>query len=113
MIATSKMFLATAIPGRPHLPEERRPAPVLPRQVVTPAGLVAALNEQIAARGDCEGLEVAAGAPLAAPYPDADGCNWTPSALRVRIAHGPSTRALGCVRQVVEWARLNLELAEP
>ena len=113
MIATAKMFLATAIPGRPHPPGERRPMPALPRQVVSAAGLVAAVNQQLAARGDCEGLVVEAAATLHAGIPDADGCNWNASALRVRVAHGPSTRALGCVRQVVDWARLNLELAEP
>jgi hypothetical protein len=112
MIATAKMFLTTAIPGRAYLPGERRPTPALRREVVSAAGLVDAVNRHLAARSDCEGLEVAAAAELAAPYPDLDGCNWNPAALRVRVAHGPSTRALAGVRQVVEWARLNLELAD-
>jgi hypothetical protein len=112
MIATAKMFLNTAIPGRAYLPGERRPTPVLPREVVSAAELVKAVNRHLAARPDCEGLEVAAAAELAAPHPDIDGCNWNPTALRVRVAHGPSTRALAGVRQVVEWARLNLELAD-
>lgn len=113
MIATAKMFVSTAIPGRPHPPGERRPMPEVQRQVVSPAQLVAAVNAQLAARQDCEGLEMDAAASLRARFPDADGCNWNPAGLRVRVAHGPSTRALAGVRQVVEWARLNLELAEP
>lgn len=113
MIATAKMFLATAIPGRPNPPGERRPAPVQPRQVVSAAELVDAVNARLAARADCEGLEVEAAGTLRARFADADGCNWSPAALRVRVAHGPSTRALAGVRQVVEWARLNLELADP
>lgn len=113
MIATAKMFLASAIPGRPIPPGERRPTPVMPRRFVTPAELVAAVNEQLAHRADCEGLEVEASATLRARFADAEGCNWNPSALRVRVAHGPSTRALAGVRQVVEWARLHLELSDP
>lgn len=112
MIATAKMFLATAIPGRPYLPGERRPTPALPRQVVSVPELLSAINGQLAARGDCDGLEVSAGSRLRPGIVDADGCNWDPTALQVRVAHGPSTRALVCVRQVVEWARLNLELAD-
>jgi hypothetical protein len=112
MIATAKMFPASAIPGRPYLPGERRaqPAPDFRRQVVTPAELLASVNRQLAARAECEGLIVEADA-IHAELPDPDGCNWNASALRVRVAHGSSTRALGCVRQVVEWARQNLELA--
>ena len=113
MIATAKMFLATAIPGRPKPPGERRPTPVLPRRCVNSAGLVAAVNAELAARPDCERLEVVADGTLRARFADADGCNWSPSALRVRVAHGPSTRALAGVRQVVEWARLHLELEDP
>jgi hypothetical protein len=113
MIATAKMFLASAIPGRPHPPGERRPMPASPRRVVTPVQLLAAVNAELAAREDCEGLEVDSGDALRARFPDADGCNWNAAALRVRVAHGPSTRALAGVRQVVDWARLHLELAEP
>lgn len=113
MIATAKMFLTSAIPGRPHPPGERRPLPPMARQVVTPAQLLAAVNAQLQARKDCEGLEVAAAGRLRARFPDGDGCNWNTAGLAVRVAHGPSTRALAGVRQVVEWARLNLELAEP
>lgn len=32
---------------------------------------------------------------------------------RPTLPHGSSTRALRCVGQVVEWARLNFELEEP
>jgi hypothetical protein len=113
MIATAEMFIARAIPGRPTLPHERRAAAsVQLRQMVTPGELVQVINRQITGQRDCEGLVIEAGA-LRRPFPDADGCNWTPSGLRVRVEHGSSTRALGCVRQVVEWARLNFELAEP
>jgi hypothetical protein len=114
MIATAEMFLARAIPGRPTLPHERRAqaAPVLPRQRVTPGELVSIINRQLVGHGDCEGLVVEAGA-LRLRFPDEDGCNWTATGLHVRVAHGSSTRALGCVRQVVEWARLNFELGEP
>lgn len=113
MIATAKMFLAAAIPGRPVPPGERRPTPVMPRRSVTPAELVAAVNAELAARADCEGLEVVADPALHARFADADGCNWSAAGLRIRVAHGPSTRALTGVRQVVEWARLHLELAGP
>lgn len=112
MIATAKMFLATAIPGRPRLPGEAEAGPVLPRQPVSLAELIAAVNQQLSARGDCDGLEVEAPASMRPGLPDADGCNWSPSALRLRMAHGPSTRALSGLRHVVEWARLNLELTE-
>lgn len=113
MIATAKMFLTTAVPGRPSPPGERRPMPALPRQAVNAAELVAAVNRQLSSRGDCAGLEVEASAALGVRLPDVDGCNWNPACLRVRVAHGPSTRDLAGVRQVVEWARLNLELWEP
>jgi hypothetical protein len=112
MIATATMFPTSAIPGRPYLPGERRPQPAAARRVVTAAELLESVNHQLATRGDCEGLVLEADA-LRVGLPDPDGCNWNSSALRVRVAHGSSTRALGCVRQVVEWARLNLELAEP
>ncbi len=114
MIATAEMFVARAIPGRPTLPHERRArtARVLPRQLVTPGELVRIINHQVTSRGGCEGLVIEEGA-LRLPYPDADGCNWTPRGLHLRVAHGSSTRALRCVGQVVEWARLNFELEEP
>lgn len=110
MIATADIFAARAIPGRPTLPTERH-APAA-RQLVSPEQLVHILNGHLRERNDCEGLVVEAG-PLRRPYPDADGCNWNASALRVRVSHGASTRALRCMHNVVEWARLNFELAEP
>ena len=113
MIATSRMFrgcpaptLPTAIPGMPGRGVVQAPA----RRRVTAVELVREVNQAFAGRPDCEGLEVDAGA-LVPREPDDDGCNWSPAALRVRVAHGPSTRALGGVRQVVEWARLSFELA--
>ncbi|HEX6912781.1 MAG TPA: hypothetical protein VF142_20405 [Longimicrobium sp.] len=114
MIATAEMFIARAIPGRPTLPHERRAqsVPVEPRRRVTPGELVQVINRQVTGQSDCEGLVIEAGV-LRLPLPDPDGCNWSPCGLHVRVAHGSSTRALGCVRQVVEWARLNFELAEP
>lgn len=113
MIATAEMFIARAIPGRPMLPHERRaqPAPVVSRQAVTTPELVQIINDQLVGRSDCDGLVVDAGA-LHLPHPDPEGCNWSAGGLHVRVAHGSSTRALGCVRQVVEWARLNFDLAE-
>lgn len=113
MIATAQMLrgcsaLPTAVPGMPGRPV----APLLGRRVVTPAELVEQVNHAFAGRPDCEGLEVEAGR-MTAQEPDDDGCNWSPAALRLRVAHGPSTRALAGVRQVVEWARLTFELAEP
>jgi hypothetical protein len=114
MIATAEMFRASAVPGRPTTMAERRTqaaALVLMRQVVTPVQLVESVNRQLAARGDCAGLEVEAG-PLRPLSPDPDGCNWSAGALRVRVAHGASTRALAGVRQVVDWARLHYDLAD-
>jgi hypothetical protein len=113
MIATAEIFLTRAIPGRPMLPHERRsqPAAVVPRQSVTTPELIGIINGQLSGQSDCEGLVIEAGA-IHLPHPDPEGCNWSAGGLHVRVAHGPSTRALGCVRQVVEWARLNFELAE-
>lgn len=113
MIAIAEMFVARAIPGRPTTPSERQAqaARVRARQLVSPEQLVRVINGQLARREDCEGLVIEAG-PLRRAYPDSDGCNWNVAALRVRVAHGSSTRALGCVRDIVEWARLNYELTE-
>jgi len=114
MIATPEMFRASAVPGRPANQAERRSraaAKVLVRHVVTPEELVQTVNRELASRNDCRGLEVVAG-PLRPAHPDRDGCNWNPAALRVRVAHGSSTRALSGMRRVVEWARLNFDLAD-
>jgi DNA-binding transcriptional regulator YdaS (Cro superfamily) len=113
LIAISEMFRARAIPGRRSTPAERRAraAQAAARQVVSPEELVRALNRELARRGDCAGLEVAAG-PQRAAEPDLYGCNWNTAQLRLRLAHGASTRALAGVREVVEWARLNFALAE-
>jgi hypothetical protein len=114
MIATASMFrgcpvLTTAVPG---MPGRTAALSLLARRKVTAAELVEQVSLALAGRPDCEGLEIAAG-PLVPGEPDADGCNWSPSALRLRVAHGPSTRALASVRSVVEWARLSFELAAP
>lgn len=114
MIATAKMFrgcpiLATAVPG---MPGRSAALSSLGRQQVTAAELVEQVNQALAGRPDCEGLEVEAGR-LTPGVPDEDGCNWSTSGLRLRVSHGPSTRALSCVRNVVEWARLSFELAAP
>lgn len=113
MIAIAEMFVARAIPGRPTTPAERRAqnARLRARQLVSPEQLVRIINVQLGARSDCEGLVVEADA-LWRAYPDPDGCNWSAAALRVRVARGSSTRALRCVHDVVEWARLNFELAD-
>lgn len=111
MIATAEMLTAFDKYRFTAAPYGRTAVLARTRQVVTTEQLVEMVNRQLAGREDCEGLEVEAGT-LALRYPDADGCNWTPGALRLRVAHGPSTRALAGVRQVMEWARLNLELAE-
>jgi hypothetical protein len=115
MIATADMFRARAIPGRPMPPAERRrteaAALMLVREVVTPVELVQTVNRRLAARSDCQGIEVEAG-PMMAVQPDPEGCNWNAGALRVRVAHGASTRALAGVRQVVDWARLHFDLAD-
>lgn len=115
MIATSRMFrgcptsiLCTAIPGMPG----RALVQVTVRRRVTAAELVREVNQAFADRRDCEGLSVDARA-LVPGEPDDDGCNWSPTALRLRVAQGPSTRALNGARQVVEWARLSFELVPP
>lgn len=111
MIATSRMFAASA---RHHGEEPRTcrgPALPRPRQAVQPGELVDAINHMLAARPECEGLAFEAG-PLRPAHPDGDGCNWRPHGLRLRVAHGPSTRALAGVHQVVELARLRYDLAE-
>ena len=114
MIATADMFTASNTSGLTAAlagPSGRPSAPARTRQRVTTAQLVELVNQQLASRADCEGLEVDAGT-LALRFPDAEGCNWTPGGLRLRVAHGPSTRALAGVRQVMEWARQTLELAD-
>lgn len=112
MIATSQMFAASAR-ARPLEPlcARTRAAQPSARQALRPDELVDAINQMLAARPECEGLEFAAGT-LVPASPDADGCNWQPHGLRLRIAHGASTRALGGARQVVELARLRYALAE-
>jgi hypothetical protein len=110
MIATSQMFAASARRSEP-LDSRTRAALVAARKPVRPDQLVDAINHMLAARPECDGLEFAAGA-LAPATPDEDGCNWRPHGLRLRVAHGPSTRALGAARQVVELARLRYDLAD-
>ena len=80
---------------------------------MTQEQLIAALNLRIARQMDGEGIWVDASRTLRRPQPDGDGCNWSPCALHVHLSHGPGIRALSTVREVVEWGRLNLELAEP
>ena len=105
MIATPQMFAASAFGARTLA------TPPATRREVRPDELVDAINQMLAARPECDGLEFAAGT-LAPATPDADGCNWRPHGLRLRVAHGPSTRALGAARQVVELARLRYDLAD-
>ncbi|HEU4882570.1 MAG TPA: hypothetical protein VFT45_10005 [Longimicrobium sp.] len=112
MIATSRMFTASARERCTEPLGARTPAAqAAPRRLVRPDELVDAINQMLAARPECDGLEFAAG-ELAPAAPDADGCNWRPHGLRLRVAHGPSTRALGAARQVVELARLRYDLAD-
>jgi hypothetical protein len=103
MIATSQMFAASARGSRPQPPADR--------QALRPDELVQAINGLLATRPECEGLAMEAG-PLAPAHPDHTGCNWRPHGLRLRVEHGPSTRALACVRDVVELARMRYDLAE-
>ncbi|HEX6372709.1 MAG TPA: hypothetical protein VF006_27560 [Longimicrobium sp.] len=113
MIATSEMFTASALarPMEPLCGARTRSAPAPARQVLRADELVDAINQMLDARPECQGLEFAAG-PLVPANPDADGCNWRAHGLRLRVAHGPSTRALAGVRQVVELARLRYDLAD-
>lgn len=113
MIATSQMFIACAQarPADPHATHPRLTGGEV-RQVLTAHELVSAINRLLATRPECEGLAVDAGS-LAPCGHGADGCNWQPHGLRLRVEHGPSTRALGGVRQVVELARLRYDLADP
>lgn len=111
MIATSQMFTASALATPTRGPAgDRRPALDPARQALRPAELVDVINHMLAARPECEGVEFQAGS-LVPASPDADGCNWQPDGLRLRVAHGPSTRALAGARQVVELARLRFDLA--
>lgn len=113
MIATSQMFIACAQarPAEPHI-AHLRPTGGGVRQVLTPDELVSAINHLLATLPECEGLAVEAGS-LAPSRRGADGCNWQTHGLRLRVEHGPSTRALAGVRQVVELARLRYDLADP
>jgi hypothetical protein len=113
MIATSQMFTASAL-ARPVEPlhARTRAARLSAREALRRDALVDVINQMLAARPECDGLEFSAGT-LAPATPDLDGCNWRPHGLQLRVAHGPSTRALGCARQVVEFARLRYDLAEP
>lgn len=113
MIATTEMFAASthSRPREPFRGGRARPGLEPGRQVVRPDELVDAINRMLDGRPECQGLEFQAGA-LAPALPDIDGCNWRPDGLRLRVAHGPSTRALAGVRQVVELARLRYDLAD-
>jgi hypothetical protein len=113
MIATSQMFTATAL-ARPLEPfcGVRAGAGLEPaRQALRPDELVDAINRMLDARPECQGLEFEAGR-LTPATAEADGCNWRPHGLQLRVAHGPSTRALAGVRQVIELARLRYDLAD-
>lgn len=114
MIATSQMFTASANPppAEPSCGGRARPCPVPVRQALRPDEMVGAINRMLEARPECQGLEFDAGSLVPVP-PDVDGCNWRPHGLRLRVAHGPSTRALASVRQVIELARLRYDLADP
>ena len=117
MIATPAMFQtssAATVRAVMHAgPVSRvQPAPApRPRWVVSPDQLVEEVNRHLATRTDCDGLEMVAGR-LHPTLPDAEGCNWNPGGLQLRVAHGPSTRALAGVREVLEWARLHYDLAD-
>lgn len=113
MIATSEMFTATPRARWTEPFRGRTPPPLNPgRQALHPNELVDAINQMLRARPECTGFEFEAGA-LVPVTPDADGCNWRLQGLRMRVANGPSTRALVGVRQVVELARLSYDLADP
>jgi hypothetical protein len=101
MIATSQMF---AVVDRGSRRDD-----TASRQALSPDELVRAINHLLATRPECEGLAMEAG-PLAPAQRDAAGCNWQPHGLRLRVEHGPSTRALSGVRDVVELARLRYDL---
>lgn len=114
MIATSQMFTASAgaRPMEPFCAGRTRSGVPPARQELRPDELVDAINRMLDARPECQGLEVDAGG-LVPATPEFDGCNWRPDGLRLRVAHGPSTRALAGVRQVIELARLRYDLADP
>jgi hypothetical protein len=114
MIATSEMFTASTLarPMEPFRGGRARPGLEPARQALRPDALVDAINRMLDARPECQGLEIETGS-LVPATPDVDGCNWRPHGLRLRVAHGPSTRALAGVRQVIELARLRYDLADP
>jgi hypothetical protein len=111
MIATSQMFTACV---QPHPADaraaHRRMTGPAARQVLTPDQLLTAINHLLTARPECEGLKVE-GTLAPSSRGEPDGCNWQPHGLCLRVEHGPSTRALAGVRQVVELARLRWDLA--
>jgi hypothetical protein len=113
MIATSQMFTTSARtrPMEPFCGGRSRPALEAARQALRPDELVDVINRMLDVRPECQGLEVETGS-LVPATPDVDGCNWRPHGLRLRVAHGPSTRALAGVRQVIELARLRYDLAD-
>jgi|GEM_PF-4888805 len=114
MIATSQMFAACAQarPADLYATLHPRVWGATVRQALSPDELVRAINHLLSTRPECDGLAFEAGT-LAPAHPDDDGCNWRPHGLRLRVEHGPSTRALAGVRQVVEVARLRYDLAAP
>lgn len=113
MIATSQMFTACV---QPRLADPRAIHPRMTggavRQVLTPDQLLAAINQLLAARPECEGLRME-GTLEPSWRREPDGCNWQPHSLCLHVEHGPSTRALAGVRQVVELARLRYDLVSP
>ena len=113
MIATAEMLTAgAAARAAGFAAAETTRVPQAPRRLpMRPDELVSAINGLLSSRPDCEGLEVEAG-DLVPGLPDVDGCNWGADGLRLRVAHGPSTRAVAGVRQAVELARLRYELLD-
>jgi hypothetical protein len=103
MIATSQMFAASA--------RSSGAGSAAARQALPPHELVQAINHLLATRPECEGLAFEAG-PLAPVRRNEDGCNWQTHGLRLRVEHGPSTRALASVRHIVELARLRYDLED-
>jgi hypothetical protein len=109
MIATSQMLTASVQARSAFLHASGHPTL---RQTLHADELVQAINQLLAARPECNGLAFEPGR-LAPAHPDMDGCNWRPDGLRLKVEHGPSTRALASVRQVVDLARLCYDLTDP
>lgn len=107
------------MPGSAAFREALRPRsavrrPVVPsRQAVrvAPARLLEVLNQELAARAECEGVRL--GARRWEVVEGAAGCNWSETSLIVRVHGTTRPGAFPALRQVLADVRAGYDLLPP